>query len=356
MRDVRVALWGLGAMGSGIARVLLGRQGVIIVGACDLTPGRQGRSLKEALGLPGDQGGQARISAEISEVLAHSPIDVCVIATNSFVEEVYPKIMQVLDGGINVLTIAEEMSWPWASSPQLARQMDEKAREKGVSVLGTGINPGMMMDLLAVFLSGCMTEVSHVTCQRINSLSPFGEAVMKEQGIGLSPEAFQAAVAAGHLAGHVGFAESAGMIDQALGLGIDSFRQGMQPILTAVDRRSAHGFAPAGHVAGVDMRAEAGAGGQEKIRLIHPQQIEPGQGGVETGDYVTLAGSPPLNLVIKPEVDGGLGTIAMACNTLPFLVAARPGLLSMLDLPVPRCVMGDYRKIAFREEEDGKRG
>jgi len=58
-------------------------------------------------------------------------------------------------------------------------------------------------------------------------------------------------------------------------------------------------------------------------------------------------------MAVKPEVNGGLGTIAMACNTLPFVVAARPGLLTMLDLPVPRCVMGDYRDIAFPEASHG---
>ena len=353
MRNVRVALWGLGAMGSGIARLLLSRKGVEIVGACDSAPHKRGRSLFEVLEAEQGAHPDAGVTGDIGELLNRSPIDCCVIATNSFVREVFPKIMLALEHSINVVTIAEEMSWPWAQHPQLARQMDDKAREKGVTVLGTGINPGMMMDLLAVFLSGCMTRVDHVRCERVNSLSPFGEAVMHDQGIGITREAFDRGVVDGTLAGHVGFAESAGMIDAALSLGVDRFTQQMQPILTQTDRRSPHGFAARGHVAGVNMTAQAAAGGEEKISLMHPQQIEPGPAGVDTGDYITLQGTPPVHMAIKPEVDGGLGTIAMACNMLPFAVAAKPGLRSMLDLPVPRCVMGDYRDIAFGEERHG---
>ncbi len=353
MRNVRVALWGLGAMGSGIARVLMERRGVEIVGACDMAPDKQGRSLYALLDSPQGDRPEALVTGDIHQLLSLSPIDVCVIATNSFVKDVFGKVMLALDQGANVLTIAEEMSWPWAQSPELAQQMDAKAKQMGLSVLGTGINPGMMMDLLAVFLSGCMTRVDHVRCERVNSLSPFGEAVMVEQGIGISKEAFDQGVHDGSLAGHVGFHESIGMISAALNLGVDAMRQQMLPILTDVDRKSPHGFAAKGQVAGVNMSAQAHANGVEKIDLKHPQQIEPQLAGVDTGDYVTLSGSPPVHMAIKPEVDGGIGTIAMACNTLPFLVAARPGMLSMLDLPVPRCVMGDYRDIAFGEGQHG---
>lgn len=349
MRNVRVALWGLGAMGRGIAGLLMGRKGVEIAGACDLNPAFTGMSLYELLGAPRGGRPEVTVTPDIAQALNATPIDCCVIATDSFVKDVFPKIKEVASRGINALTIAEEMSYPWAQEPELAAEMDRLAKANGVSVLGTGINPGLMMDLLAVCLSGAMTGVDHVRCERVNSLSPFGGTVMREQGIGITREEFDRGVADGTLAGHVGFHESAGMIGRALGIPFDSLEQGMQPILTDVDRRSPHGFAPKGHVAGVNMTASARDGGVEKIRLIHPQQIEPQLAGVETGDYITLTGTPPIHMAVRPEVDGGLGTVAMACNTLPFVVAARPGLLSMLDLPVPRCVMGDYRDIAFGE-------
>lgn len=349
MRNVRVALWGFGAMGKGMAKLLLSRVGVEIVGVCDRYPAIIGKSIYDLLEV--DQAGRPDILIvdNIDDALKNTPVDICIVATDSFVQDVYPKIKHVIQKGVNVLTIAEEMAYPWAQEPELSRKMDRLARENKVSILGTGINPGLMMDLLAVCLSGAMTEVSHVRCERVNSLSPFGETVMHEQGIGITVEQFDKGVEDGSLAGHVGFHESAAMIAAALGMSYDSLKQQMLPIITDVDRKSPHGFAKKGHIAGVNMTAQALNGDKEMISLIHPQQIEPEQVGVDTGDYITLTGTPPIDMAVKPEVNGGLGTIAMACNMLPFVVAARPGLLSMLDLPVPRCVMGDYREIAFPE-------
>lgn len=352
MRPVKAALWGFGAMGSGIAKVLLERTGIEIIGACDTDQSKIGRSIYELLETPRGERPDALITSDIDALLQTKPLDICIIATNSFVKDVYPKIEKAVKYSVNVLTIAEEMAWPWAQEPELSAKMDALAQEHSVSILGTGINPGMMMDLLAVFLTGCMTSVEHVECERVNSLSPFGKAVMVEQGIGITPKAFEEGVQDGSLAGHVGFAESAGMIANALHFDIDEINQQMKPIITDVDRKSAHGFAKKGQVAGVNMTAQAGNVLEEKISLLHPQQIEPHLAGVQTGDYVRLRGTPPVSMAIKPEVDGGLGTIAMACNMLPFVVAATPGLKSMLDMPVPRCVMGDYRDIAFKGELD----
>ncbi len=353
MRNVRVVQWGLGAMGKGIANLLLSRKGVDIVGVCDRYEGYIGKDLSEIPGITQKPGEPVKVTGDIHEALSAQNVDVCVIATDSFVKDVFPKIKLVVEKGINVITIAEEMSYPAAKEPELAKEMDRLAKANGVSILGTGINPGLMMDLLAVCLSGAMTEVSHVRCERVNSLSPFGETVMHEQGIGITVDAFDKGVADGTLAGHVGFHESAAMIGQALGLEYDDFSQRMLPIITDIDRKSPHGFAPKGHIAGVNMSSSAKMNGKEVIELIHPQQIEPEMVGVDTGDYITLKGSPEINMAVKPEVNGGLGTIAMACNMLPFVVAAKPGLLTMLDLPVPRCVMGDYRDIAFPEGNNG---
>ena len=48
-------------------------------------------------------------------------------------------------------------------------------------------------------------------------------------------------------------------------------------------------------------------------------------------------------MAITPEVEGGLGTIAMCVNMIPQIINAEPGLKTMLDLPVPRAIQGDMR-------------
>ena len=343
MENVKVAIWGFGAMGSGIAKVLLGKKGVDIVGVCDIHPARVGKSIFELLGVERGDRADVTVNPEIKEVVHDGNCDICVLATDSFTRKAFDKIKYIVSQKVNVVATAEQMSYPKAQEPELAAEMDRLAKENGVSILGTGINPGLMMDLLAVCLSGCMTDVEKVTCRRVNSLSPFGPAVMEEQGVGLTVDAFMKGVEDGTLAGHVGFAESVGMIAEALGWNVEKFEQQMKPIVTSVDRKSPYGFAKAGDVAGVNMTGQGYVDGLVKIDMIHPQQIEPEMEGTHTGDYIVLEGTPKVNMSIQPEVDGGIGTIAMVVNMIPHVINARPGLKTMLDLPVPRAIMGDFR-------------
>ena len=344
MRNIRVAIWGFGAMGGGIAKVLLEKTGVEITGVCDLHPQRVGKSIYALLGAERGDRPDVLVTDDIDAALPAHSADVCIVATDSFTRDVYPKLLRVLQRGVNVISTAEEMSYPAAKEPLLAKEIDRVAKENGVTALGTGINPGLMMDLLAICLSGCMTSVDKVTCKRVNSLSPFGPLVMQEQGVGLTLRAFEDGVRNGEIAGHVGFAESVGMIAQALGWKLDYFDQQMEPILTNVDRKSPYGFAKKGNVAGVNMTGQGYVDGEVKIDMIHPQQIEPELGGTHTGDYITLEGTPPVHMTIQPEVNGGIGTIAMCVNMIPHVINARAGLKTMIDLPVPHAIMGDMRE------------
>ena len=271
------------------------------------------------------------------------------LCTDSFTAKAFDKIKFILEQKINVITSAEEMSYPAAQEPELAKKINELANANKVSVLGTGINPGLIMDLLVILMTGCCYEVEHIAARRVNSLSPFGPAVMEEQGIGITEEAFRAGVTSGKLSGNVGFSESIRMIADAIGWKGDRITQSMEPIITTGNRKSPHGFAKAGHVAGCAMKGRGYVGGTVKIDMDHPQQIEPDQAGVKTGDYITIKGTPNINLANAPEVPGGIGTIAMCVNMIPHIINARPGLRTMIDLPVPRVIMGDMRDLISEE-------
>ena len=344
MTNIKVAIWGFGAMGQGMARMIIGKTGIEIAGICCRNKGRQGKMMSEVLDMQLNQLDVPVIN-DIDQVVQPKSVDIVLLCTDSFTAGAMPKLEALIAKGVNVITIAEEMAWPWAQQPELAAQIDALAKEAGVSVLGTGINPGMVMDLLAVVLSAAMTDVTHVKCERVNSLSPFGGTVMEEQGVGISLDEFEARTATGTMAGHVGFAESIAMVGAGMGIEYDEFQQQMKPILTDVDRKSPHGFAAAGNLAGVNMTGQGLRGGKVVIDMYHPQQIEPHLAGVSTGDYITLTGSPPISMSITPEIEGGLGTIAMGVNCIPQVINADPGLISMLDIPVPRAVMGDFRKL-----------
>jgi len=343
--NIKVVIWGFGAMGSGMAEMLLKKKGVEIVGVCDRHPDRVGKDMYEVLNIAREGREEIIITGDIEKVLTKGSCDVCLCATDSYTKTAFPRLKYVLEQGVNVVSTAEEMSYPKAQSPEEAEELNKIARENGVSILGTGINPGLMMDLLAVALSGAMTDIESVMCKRVNSLSPFGHAVMEEQGVGISLEEFNKGLENDSLAGHVGFAESVGMIAEAIGWNVGKFEQQMKPIVTNIDRKSPYGFAAAGTLAGVNMTGQGYVNGEVKIDMVHPQQIEPEMEGVSTGDYIVLKGTPDVSMAITPEVDGGLGTIAMCVNMIPHVINARPGLKTMIDLPVPRAIMGDMRDM-----------
>ena len=130
---------------------------------------------------------------------------------------------------------------------------------------------------------------------------------------------------------------------------MDAINQSMDAIVTDVDRKAPYGEAKAGSVAGVSMKASGIKDGKELIEMDHPQQIEPEQVGVKTGDYVIIDGNPQVNLVNSPEIEGGVGTIAMCVNMIPQTINARPGLVSMIDLPIPHAILGDFRDRIHEE-------
>lgn len=350
MENVKVIIWGLGAMGGGIANMLLKKQGVDIVGAVEIGD-RVGKSMFDLPIIEVERGDRDDVIMGTAEdVIKPGAADIVVVCTDSFTKAVFPKLKFVMEQGLNVITSAEEMAYPAAQEPELAKELDQIAKANGVSCLGTGINPGHIMDLLVLVMTGCMVDVEHILSKRVNSLSPFGPTVMEEQGIGISPEEFAQRKADGTMSGHVGFAESVGMMAEGLGLTVDAFTQDMDPIITDVDRKSPYGFAAAGSCAGVAMVADAKLSGGLEIRMEHPQQIEPEQVGINTGDYVIIEGSPAINMVNSPEVEGGLGTIAMIANSIPNVINAEPGLQTMITLPIPTAIMGDMRN-KIREDK-----
>jgi len=345
MKNVKVVVWGFGAMGKGMADMLVTKKGVEITGICDLHPDMVGKNAFDFMESKQNDHKDVLVSDDISSLLDKDNCDIVLLATDSYTKKAFPKMKMILEKGINVISTAEEMAYPKAQEPELAIELDKIAKDNGVTVLGTGINPGFIMDLLVVALTGVMSDVTHIEANRVNSLSPFGPAVMEEQGVGITVEEFNHGVQTDTLAGHVGFAESVLMIADAIGVKLDKFEQQMAPIVTSLDRKSKYGEALKGNVAGVNMTGQGIINGEVFIDMKHPQQIEPEMEGTHTGDYINIKGTPNVSMAITPEIDGGIGTIAMCVNMIPHVLNSRPGLKTMIDLPVPRAILGDMRDL-----------
>ena len=342
---VRVIVWGLGLMGGGAAKMILGKKGFTITGAIDMDPNKVGKKLYEVLGLDKNEDNDVVICKDATEVIKEGAADIVLIATASFTKVVFPQIIMAAEKGINVVTTAEEMSYPVALDPELSAEMDRVAREHNVAILGTGINPGFVMDLLVIALTGVCEDVNSIKVSRVNDLACFGRAVMVEQGIGLTKEQFIKGVEDDSVAGHVGFIQSFGMFEQAFNMKFDRIEQTKEPIITTIPRSTDLVSVAAGDVAGCKQKGYAYVGDKLFVEMEHPQQIHPQMENVDTGDYINIEGTPNINLQIKPEIPGGIGTIAICVNMIPHVLNAAPGLKTMLDLPVPMAILGDVRDL-----------
>lgn len=329
---IKVAVWGTGMMGQGLLGYILDRPNDIeLVGVIDRHPEKHGRTVGEVVGRECD----IPVTADSAAVLALKPDVVCIL-TASNLHEITDQVEAAIRAEADVIGIAETLSYPWATDPEWAARIDALAREHGVSVLGTGVNPGFVLDALPILLSSACLSIERIEAARINDLSPFGPTVMESQGVGTTVEQFNAGIADGSIVGHIGFQESVGLIAYALGWEIDEVVETREPIVSTVERSTPHVHVAPGDVAGCRHIARAYSKGELKIELVHPQQIHPHLEGIETGDYITIVGEPNISFHDGPEIPGGKGTYASVGNYIPLIGAAAPGIQTVVDMPLPR--------------------
>ena len=355
MRDlIRVVVLGTGQMGSGIARLLLKKQGLQLVAAYARRAERSGLDLGQLIGLDKKLG--ISVSNDLETTLKQRRPDVAIQATCSKMADAMEEITTLIRHGVHVISIAEEMTFPAVCSPTFAEQIHRLASTNRVAVLGTGINPGFILDLLVITLSGVCADIQSITAKRVNDLSPYGPSVLMSQGVGFSPEAFQTGLENNSVVGHIGFTESIHMIATALGWEIEHIEEKKEAIVTQVRRETPFISIEPGQVAGCYHTAVAYRKGEPVITLIHPQQIHPSLEGVETGDYIEIKGTPNVRISGSPEIPGGQATCALAVNMIPRVLTASPGLYTMAQLPVPAAMLGDARELVKSYKRENPEG
>lgn len=330
---IKVAVWGTGMMGQGLLNYILDRPNDLeLVGAIVTNPAKEGRTVGELLGRESD----VKMTTDHEAVFAFLPDVVC-ICTQSNLDEITAQVEPCVRAGINVISIAEKLAFPWASDVAWTERIDALAKANGVTVLGTGVNPGFILDALIVMWTSICLKVDRIEAKRINDLSPFGPTVMTSQGVGTTVEQFEAGVADGSIVGHIGFPESIHLIARALGWTIERIEETREPIVSNVERETPHVHVAAGQVAGCRHIGRGyDAEGTLRVELVHPQQIHPQLEGIDTGDYITIHGDPAVNMINVPEIPGGKGTYASTGNYIPLVVDAAPGIQTVVDLPLPR--------------------
>jgi 4-hydroxy-tetrahydrodipicolinate reductase len=337
---------GFGSLGRHIALSILQRENLRLVGLVDAAPNLAGAELEDQ--FTEDVKTNLKIEGDLQEALDRlhdSPADVAIVATSSSLVSVAPLIEACLARNMDVLSICEELSYPYNRHPQLSSKIDEAATQFGKTVLGTGINPGYLMDLLPIVLTAPCQRVAKIHVTRNMNSSRRRPSFQKKIGTGMSKEEFRTKIDEGDITGHVGLVESIRMIDAALNLGLDDVKE-LPPEAVLAEETITNPFTTIerGHVLGLKSTALGSHEGQLMVQLDFLAFAE----AKPEYDEVLIEGHPRIHQRIEGGVQGDSGTVGMILNLIPLVVRASPGLKTMKDISVPRNTSRFYKDSELR--------
>lgn len=323
---MRVLHVGLGPVGRRIATDLAERRMGESIGAIDPSMDLVGRPLAEIVSVASTD---TTVLPDLDHFRRWNDVDAVVVATSSDLSVCAPTLRALLDRGLTVVSTCEELVWPWLRHADLARELDGLFRRRGGRILGTGVNPGFLMDTLAIACSAVCREVRAVRVWRIQDASDRRVPFQRKIGTGLAPEEFRRRAESGAIR-HVGLGESLHLIAARLGLEVVDWDESLEPVIAARDASSAFGPVSAGSIAGVLQVARARANGTTTIELRFLAAV----GQPDPHDRIRIEGDPTVDLRIEGGVHGDVATAAIALNALGSLRDAQPGLHTMASIPV----------------------
>ncbi len=211
---IKVAQFGLGAIGLETLKLAVEKPWAEIVGGIDVDPAKIGQDLSALTGTRSLRG--RRVWASLEELLAHRRPDVIFHTAVSRFKEAFAQIEPMARRGINVVSSSEELLFPSLREPKLSAELDRLCRKTGARVIGTGVNPGFVMDVLPLCLTGVSRRVRAIHVQRVVNASTRRAPLQKKIGSGLPPAEFRRLFKQGR-AGHAGLKESLALVAHCLG-------------------------------------------------------------------------------------------------------------------------------------------
>jgi hypothetical protein len=326
--SIRVLHMGLGPIGLAVVKQVAGRKGFKSVGAVDIDPAKLGKDLGEVAGL--DKKLKVAVSDKVAATIKATQPDVVALCTSSSLKSIVPQLEALMKAKVPVVSTTEELSYPYYSNKKLAKQIDEMAKKAGVAIVGTGVNPGFVMDALPITLTGVCERVETIHVDRIQDARSRRLPFQKKIGSGLTPEEFQAKVEAGTVR-HVGLTESIAMIADAMGWKLDEITDEIQPKIATKPVSSQFLTVKKGQVCGI-IQDGVGYRDGKAIVTLH---MEAYLGAPESFDAVRVEGSPALTMKIAGGVHGDVATASITVNSMPKVIDAPAGLHTMRSLPIP---------------------
>ena len=326
-RGLRVVVSGLGPIGQGVARLLLQTEGLQVVGAADTSPNIAGKDLGVVLGLPKKL--RIKVAGDPAKLLRKTKADVAMLTTSSSMKDIKAQVALLVQRGLHVVTTCEELSFPAPRNAAAFRLLDRLAQRKKVSVLATGVNPGYAMDALALMLTAPCARVNRIAVTRVVDAGTRRLPLQRKVGAGLNLSQFRRALTEGSVR-HVGLVESVHMIADGLGWKLQRVDETVEPAIAPRDLDTEYLRIPAGAAAGIHQSARGYRDGELAISLDLQMYV----GAESPRDHVLVDGDPPIDCTIAGGVAGDIATAAMVVNSIPKMIAAGPGLLTMRDLPL----------------------
>ena len=326
-RTLKVAIVGLGPVGQSVARAVLQMPALKLVAATDPSPLHAGKDLGAVLSLPRKL--KVKVEGEPERFFKKVRADVAFVCTSSLLKDVKGPIAALLSRRVNVLTTCEELAWPVPARAAAFRELDRLAKRKKVSVLATGVNPGFAMDSLALALTAPCARVRRVSVTRVVDAAARKLPLQRRVGAGLNLGQFRRAVTEGTVR-HVGLVESAQMIADALGWKLERVDETIEPAIAPRDLDTEYLRIPAGAAAGIRQAVRAYRGGELAVSL----DLQVYVGAESPRDHVLVDGDPPVDATIAGGVNGEVAAAAVLLNSLPRLLAAPAGLLTVKDIPL----------------------
>lgn len=326
-RVLRVVQCGLGPIGQGIARLVLQTEGLKLVGAADVAADKAGKDLGVVLGLPKKL--RIKVEGDTARLLRRTKADVAILSTSSSLRDIRHQLTALIQKGMNVVSTCEELAFPTPARQPAFRDLDRLARAKKVSVLATGVNPGYAMDALALMLTAPCARVERVAVTRVVDAATRRLPLQRKVGAGLNINQFRRAITEGTVR-HVGLLESAHMIAAALGWKLDRVEETLEPAIAPRDLDTEYLRIPAGAASGIKQYARGYRNGDLVISLDLQMYV----GAESPRDHILIEGLPPIDMTIAGGVAGDVATAALVVNSIPRVMAARPGMLTMRDIPL----------------------
>jgi hypothetical protein len=328
MHKIKIAQFGLGPIGIETLKHAATKPWVEVAGGIDIDPAKIGQPLAQLTGDPALRG--AGVYRSLEELVAKTRPDVIFHTAVSKLKDAYAQIEPIVRAGISVVSSCEELLYPQFREPELAGKLDRACKAGGARLLGTGVNPGFVMDVLPLCLTGVCRNVSAIHIQRVVNAATRRGPLQKKIGSGLPPAEFERRFAEGQ-AGHAGLQDSAALIAHCLGWKLSSLTETCKAVVAHHDIRTRHVEVRKGRTCGLHQRAEGKVNGKVRLTLDLKMFLD----APNPHDACQIEGEPPLNLKLDGGVAGDGATVAALVNAAPRILQAPPGLLLMTDIALP---------------------